>query len=481
MSKLNPQQLEAAWAKGFLQWKLRPVQVSMYRAIDENDSLKYVINASRRIGKSFLLCLKAVEYAIANPKYPVRYAAPTQNALRKIIIPLMQEILSDCPIHLRPQWKVQEGVWKFPSGGEIHISGANGGRSENLRGTAAGLAIVDEAGFVDDLKYLVEDILMPQLLTTGGQVIISSTPPRTPAHDFVTYAQAAMQNGNYSEYTINQSGYDPKVISRFKEEAGGEEGTTWQREYLCKFIVDKDFAIVPEWKDEYIQPVQRDDYFHFYHLYEGMDLGVTDFTAVLFGYYDFRKAKVFIEDEVIMHGPKMTTQLLADAIKEKEKDLWPDLGQRNGMKNQERQVYRRIADNNNPLLLQDLGSLHQLHFWPTTKDNLDAMVNELRLYVSQGRILIDPKCRQAIGCLKYGAWDEKRKKFGRSAVYGHYDALAALIYLVRNLDVHTSPIPPDYNLSESTHWISLGYRKEHKNTEAIYKMLGINRFGRFRD
>jgi hypothetical protein len=164
-----------------------------------------------------------------------------------------------------------------------------------------------------------------------------------------------------------------------------------------------------------------------------------------------------------MHGPKMTTKLLAEALRAKEHNLWGD-----------KKVYRRVADNNNPLLLQDLASLHGISFAATTKDNLDAMVNELRLYVGAGRVIIHPRCKHLIGCLKFGVWEETRRQFARSASFGHFDGLAALIYLVRNLDAVTNPIPALHDLSEDTHYISDEVRESQK-AKLLKEMLGLQR------
>ena len=38
---------------------------------------------------------------------------------------------------------------------------------------------------------------------------------------------------------------------------------------------------------------------------------------------------------------------------------------------------------------------------------------------------MDPKCKELIGCLESGIWDNHREAFEESEVYGHYDALAA--------------------------------------------------------
>jgi hypothetical protein len=100
-----------------------------------------------------------------------------------------------------------------------------------------------------------------------------------------------------------------------------------------------------------------------------------------------------------------------------------------------------------------MASLHKLHFIPTSKDTLEAMINEVRIMVNNGTILINPKCKKLIGCLKYGVWNDKKKEFARSKEYFHFDHLAALIYLVRNLATNHNPIPPHYGALPHTHHI----------------------------
>jgi hypothetical protein len=139
-----------------------------------------------------------------------------------------------------------------------------------------------------------------------------------------------------------------------------------------------------------------------------------------------------------MNGPELTTVLLEAQIRKSEKETWADVA-----------PYLRISDNNNPLLLQDLSYLHKLHFTPTDKGTLEEMVNTVRIMVDKGQIIVHPRCKQLIGCLKYGVWDKKREKFSESKVFGHFDALAALVYLVRNLNKSTNPIPSNFQVDNS--------------------------------
>jgi hypothetical protein len=206
--------------------------------------------------------------------------------------------------------------------------------------------------------------------------------------------------------------------------------------------LDSNSAIIPEWDNKFIKEYNPDEYDQYYHNYVAMDLGIVDNTAVLFGTYNFKEATLYITDELTMAGSSLTTQIINDEIRAVEKNRW-------GVK----APYTRISDNNNLLLLQDLQYLHQLHFNATNKDSLQAMVNELRLLIQQGRVIVSPTCKMTIGCLESGIWDKNRKLFARSSVFSHFDHLAALIYMVRNLDKVTNPISVLHNLDPNTHWI----------------------------
>lgn len=412
----------------------------MRKAILEWTGFKYLIKCARRLGKSYLLCLLAIEMCLKKSGAMVRYAAPTHKDLKKIVIPIMSKILRDCPQQLRPIWKSSEGVYVFPNGSEIHLAGVNM-NPEHLRGTACDLFIIDEGGSVNNLEYVVNDIAMPQFLDPDGKVvedrklIIAGSPAITPAHEFTEMANEAQVNGNYSHFDIYQGGYPPQLIEKFKEECGGESTTTWKREYLALDVVDEERAIIPEWREEYEQLPPIDEFFQFHLKYEALDIGIRDLTVCLFAYYDFKRAKLYVMDEFVLNGPKMTTEVLAQGIKDKERAVFGG-----------HSVYKRVSDID-LLLIQDLSMLHGLPFFPTDKGYLEEMVNEVRIWVNQGRIIVSPKCQQLSGCLRYGVWNEKKSEFERSKAYGHFDSLAALLYLVRNIDKTTNPIPMHYGKS----------------------------------
>lgn len=415
----------------FLYGTLKDVQCNMFTQVYENEhSRKYIIHCARRLGKTYLLVILSSCVAYSKDNAQIRYASQTQKAVKKMVHPIFKEVFKTIKKEYRPKWNSQEGAYIFPNGSMVHVAGVNNGHADDLRGTAADLAVVDEAGFIDDLSYLVDSVLMPQLLTIpGAKLIMASSSPVSPAHEFTEYIHESRVDKYYASYTIHDGGYSNELIEEFCREAGGEDATSWRREYLNEIIVDSDYAIIPE-ASNIKAGFHRSEYRPYYHNYVSMDIGTKDLTVVLFGYYDFKRAKLVVESEYSINGPKMTTPIIASAIKEKEKTLWGNW-----------EVYKRIADNNNLLLLQDLGYLHDCHFIPTSKDSLEAMVNEMRIFFANDRIEISEDCPLLLESVRFGFWNESRSGFGRSATLGHFDAIAALMYLIRNIDQTTNPIP----------------------------------------
>lgn len=462
---------QVLWLRGELSWKLHSAQEKLDETYRSIKGQLFVGNCSRQWGKSYWAVARAIETAIQIPKAQIRYGAAFQSDLVDFIIPAFDKILEDAPASVRGK-KIGK-FYVFPNGSRIKLVGLDK-HPNGLRGNTLDLIIIDECGFVANLDYIYKSVIIPATLHRPNcKIILISTPPSTPAHPFVDYVQKAELEGAYVKLDIHTN---PLIteddIQRMADEMGGRESTTFRRECLCEFVTDSDLAIIPEWQDKYVQEIERDEYYKYYHKYDGMDLGVKDLTACIFGYYDFKRASLIIEDEFDMSGPAMNTLLLVGAIKAKEKELWKNDEIPRDFNNSP-VPFRRVSDNNWPIMMQDLSSIHNLTFIETTKDNLEAMINEVRLMVQAGQLIINPRCKKLIGCLRYGVWDAKKKAFARSTVYGHFDHLAALIYLVRNLSKGTNPIPATHGYENHTAW--LGHVKDKSqsshNSREISKVL----------
>ncbi len=448
--------IEQLWRKGILWWKLDECQKDLYNLFNDSDSKIIVWNSTRRLGKSTTLLIIALETCLRKKNAIVKYVAPEQKQVKTFTRQLIRKILTDCPVDLKPKYMTQDVVWKFSNGSELQLAGSDNGNAENLRGGEADLCVVDEAGFCSDLKYVVESVLLPTMTTTNGKAILASTPPPSADHDFAShFIKLAKLKGSYVEKTIDD--IDEKRISReqkekFIEELGGRDSITVRREYFCEIITDTQRAVVPEFienKHEIVCEWKKPPY---YDAYVSMDIGGRDLTAILFGYYDFRNNKVVIVDEYTINGPDMTTPKIAEEINKRENLHFTDSY---GLP---QSPYLRYSDNNNKILLNDLQKLHNLNFLPSPKDEMIAQHNKLRVMIDEMSIVIHPRCVNLINHLENATWDKKGKKYennvDKDGRLHHYDCLAALIYMIRNIVYSKNPYPRGYDLPTGSVYIN---------------------------
>lgn len=464
---------EAAWRKGTLRWKLDANQKKIYDKIKETNGASFYLNKARRIGGSFLLCVLAIETCIAKHGAKVKYAAPTAKAVRKIITPNIRKIIADCPPEWKPKFSLLEGEWKFPNESELTLAGCDNQNFENLRGTEADLVLVDECGFMDDLEYIIYDVLMPQVQDTKGKIVLCSTPPRSPAHESVKLAMQHKAAGNYHHSVVwdNPRHTRDQHIAFFQKIANGRplpeyfETVTFKREYLAEFIPDAETAVIPEWdtqkEHDLVHEVERPPFFD---AYVGFDLGWKDGMAAVFGYWDYRKAVLVIEDEYLCFPQKerKTADQIAPDILLKEASLWG-----------KRKPHIRVADND-MLMINELHA-RGLAFSPTAKDDKEFQVNAVRELVKRDKIVFHPRCKRLISQLGSTTWNKARTSFERNTE-GHGDLLDALIYLVRNIQRNKDPYPRNYG-DDMDPFASFGYDSGGKSKSDEALLQWFTQFG----
>ena len=450
MSKLSKQAAYAElWRRGEVSFLLDPNQKHL-RTIYQNSKEKTnVWLLARRSGKSYALLVLAFEQCMKNPKSTVKYLGPTKLMIKTIVRPLVETILETCPQDLKPKLKESDYIYYFPNGSELQMAGADSGHAEKLRGGDSSLILVDEAGSIDKLKYIIQSVLIPTTLLTKGKLILASTPPVESEHDFLSYIEESQLNNTITKKTINDNPrLTPQDIEDAKKEMGGEHTDGYRREYLCEIIKDGNSSVIPEFDDELIKEIVKE---HnkppFYDCYVAMDLGFKDYTALVFGYYDFRKALIVIEDELLIDFKQsnMNLKKLGELIKHKEEALWTNV-----MTNETRKPSLRVSDIDYIVLQELYNATHGLiSFTPATKTDKESTINNLRTLLSSRKIVIHPRCTNLIRHLQNVKWNKTKQSFGRSAENGHYDLVDALLYFIRHISVSRNPYPVNFNLNSS--------------------------------
>lgn len=452
------QVLQRVWARGQILHHLTPSQQEAYhkfRAWDADPrriGRYYAFDISRRWGKSLLCCLIAVMAALMNSRWRIVYCAPMYNMVGKILRPLMAQLLQDCPPALRPEWVKSEGTYHWHTGSRIELIGLDV-NPDGARGTGVDLVILDEAGFFDNLEYLLLSVISPQMMgRPHARIVAASTPPISPSHYWSqTYVPDAVKAGAHDLKTIEQADqYEWDEIEEHIRLAKGRKSVTCRREFFCEHVTDESMAIIPEFRDVASEIVRAPERVPTWRdCYVAMDPGWKDMTAVLFGYWDFERQILVVEDEIA--APRLNSADVAASIVSKETVLWEKSKRRSHDGKLKPQPYLRVSDND-PRLLYDLATQHHLVFIATQKDEFTQQVNGLRIAIQQRKIQIHPRCKILVHHLKNGVWkNEARKVFAwEGGSLGHFDAIAALIYLWRNVQQRRNPAPKEERYVIST-------------------------------
>lgn len=396
------------------------------------------------------MCTMAVEECLKKPNAVVKYAFPKQNSANKMLKPVMRKVLEDCPKHLKPEFMTADKCYRFPNGSEIQISGTDNGNIENLRGGDSHLNIIDEAGFCSDLTYGVRSVLGPTTKITKGRTIMVSTPSRSENHDFIQdWVLPYQAESRIRTYTIydNPQLNEEAIQEALSEYPDGANDPMFRREYLCEIIRDADKTILPSFNSANERIIVTDlfDIPPYKDIYTSMDIGGSDLTVVLFGYYDYMDATLCILDEYVCDGTT-NSEILAENIKLKEKTYFT-----NPIDKSVDKPFMRVADNNNKILLTDLYKLHGLLFTPSKKDKREAAINALDVAISQKKIKIHPRCSHLLYHIKFAEWNNQRTDFKRlkdsptgKIRGGHADGLPALLYMHRSVVKNHNPFPSNY-------------------------------------
>jgi len=439
--QITPQQArEILWRKGKITDFLLDSNQKILR--DQLKSTKrktHVALFSRQSGKSYGALGIAAEELLTRKNITICYVAPRLKQGKKIVKSTFDELFKSCPQDIKPKFDRDSSTYVFPSTkSKLELYGFNAEEIESARGPKAHMIIVDECGFMNDLKYGLKSVLYPKLNSTKGSMLLISTLPRSQGHEFWSIVKEA----EYKETLLNRDiyqcpRYTKEDIDGFAEEVGGYDSVDFKREYLNIMITDEEYAVIPEANDDTLSRIVK-NYTRpaYYDGYVSMDIGVKDLTGVLYAYYDFITGKVVIEDEATFKGKSFTTANLAASIRKTEESLWSL-----------KKPFIRVSDNNNLILLNDLAIDYSITFVPTAKDNKHAWLNQIRILIAEERIIINPKCKQLIFHLKNATWNKNKTDYERSLDGGHYDLIDALAYLIRNIAYTRNPYPKGYGMT----------------------------------
>ena len=427
---MNPDKVrEELWRRGHLRWKLRAPQIPVYDFVASKGNRHIVVAMHRGAGKSYVAGVIATEKVIVSKGVHVKYIGPTGKLARAVSTPNFKKIWEDCPPDLYPKWRHLDGCWEFPQGGYIWIMGSDLGNADNARGTDNHFTIFDEEAFADDPDYVIKDIILPRAIPVGGQILHISTPPKSPSHPFGRRMKEARESGIIFELTVkNNPAITPELLAEYVKESGGEHTTTFRREMLCELVTEERDAAIPELIDRDWSRIHGTDQGELRQLtpkYVGVHFDFSRLSSAAFGYWDYDRKTLVIEDELVLK--QANTGSITEAIKQKQEELWPGAPR-----------ISRFTKAKEQLLI-DLAREHRLPFIESRDDDIHTGLNVLRTMFSQGQVQIHPRCVELTRHLGDAVWNDSRAGFGDSGDGGRFEGIHAVVHLVRNVQQSYDP------------------------------------------
>lgn len=455
----------ALWAIGDLSWKLDDKQLEVYDLIKSIPTNQFVFEGARKLGKTWLHGILALECAIQNPGKAINWVCGAAISCRKVLLPILEEISLDAPTSCKGHFNSLTNQWILPSDGPargayIQLVGAETKADcERARGPSCIVNIIDEAGFLsaEILPYLIDSILSPQqrrvkrkVGSIVGMTLLVSTTPYVPTHPFIKLAEVARSQGCFVSKTIYDSGFQSrKEIDDYIQAEALKKGFTvaellaspsFRREYLSERVVDDSVVVFPSFyrhRNNIVVAHPRPPGFDRY-IYKrvAIDLGMTDKTAIVFGYVDFLNAKIIIEHELLLDKPNTAT--IAQQLSLAEDTLW-------STESSNTSRISRVVDDPHGRVVMDLWDVHKVRADKAIKNDREASINLINVFLQQERLLIDPSCVKLQEQLATAYRNRSGNDFARTED-GHFDLAAALMYFIRDLNLTTNPYPHDFDI-----------------------------------
>lgn len=449
------------WKRGDLSWKRDSLQEKITKRIRETPGECHAVICSRQIGKSWNIdtialeeCIKA---ALTHKGILVRVLAPTLKMVFDIVRDNLAKICVDAPPGLIVPTK-SDLRWLIGGKSQLRLGAMERAHVDRNRGGNADIIIFEEGGFVnsEDYKYAVESVIGPQLLRSGGREYhISSISEDEYHYLHTTIMPKCDALGTLSSYTVYDSpSLTPDQVHKAIERSGGVSSEAFRREYLNEIIRSHSLTVIPEFSEE-LHTAEFDLPEHYNPLIAIDQGGKKDKTGGLSIVYDFARDTVLVWNEFQLDANTPTGVMVDSSLALEAELYWY------------KKTPSRVADVPGQVQV-DLLNDYDYQLAVLHKDDADAQLQALRLLFTKNKIKIHKRCKNLIGALKTGRYNDKRTDFERTEAYGHLDILMALVYGNRMLDRHTNPYPP---VSYKESQLFVPSRAQKSELEALAKEL----------
>lgn len=380
------------------------------RAFVEDPSRRKAALCPRRAGKSFVSLSAAIHKCLTRPNSKVLIVAKVRRQAKSVYWKVLRTFNTQYSLGLK--MRNNELSAEFPNGSEIYFTGADTTEEiDKFRGAAYDMAIIDEGKSYSPalLEELIEEILMPALMDTRGNLMMIGTPgailggtfyevtTANPKQNVMRWDERDEWGAEEPDWTLHRwTTQDNTAVPWIWEEAlaikrrkkWSDQHPTWQREYLGIWVPDDDAMVYSyhkanedgacDWEPDFTRPDFGLPEGHHWRYLLGVDLGYSDATAfVIAAWSDTHTALHYIHCE--KHN-KLNVEELAAKLKNLEQVF--------GI-----QFDARIADTGNlaVMITQTLSQVYGIPLIPAKKTEKHVHIKMLNADMEAGRIKVPPR------------------------------------------------------------------------------------------
>lgn len=395
--------------------------------LDCNKFKKIIAITSRRTGKTTMNA-GLIVYEALTPKSNITYINLTfTNAVSQIFDLVVD--YSDS-VGLGTTFKSKsEGIIRWTNGSQLKLAGnSNNAEADKLRGFNCRLAIIDEIGHQRNIDYLVDEILIPQMVDySDSTLLLTGTPSRIPMH-FST--RIFTENNQYKKYhfTMLDNPFIPNP-RQFIENEAADKGFSMdspfiRREYFGEIVADTEALVFKDYKTYKEMPDLTN--FNPIGINIGGDYGYKDYNGIVTVIYNKEKAYVLKEDKF----NKANVSKIIDKMME-HYNYAMSLVKRNNW-NIPVKIY---ADYNEESITKELMVKYKVPAFNCYKYDKAYAIEKLSEMVRTGKLLVPENglCADEMDRTLYDRDDKTDAIISELSDSYHPDILMALLYASRRM------------------------------------------------
>jgi len=209
-----------------------PAQLKVLKSALMSNDKYIVVNGGRQIGKTFLLTIIAVYWALQDPNQHVMVVSPTDSQVKKIYKQILS-MLDTAYKHVVKSSKIQSGDSEIVFKNKSVILFRSAASEDSLRGYSNTHLLLDECAFIKEETW--NTILAPTLSVRGKKAVFCSTPK---GKNFFAklYSMGQQKVKNYRSFKIIYTQNPYANIEFISQQQQILPTDIFAQEYLGEFI-----------------------------------------------------------------------------------------------------------------------------------------------------------------------------------------------------------------------------------------------------